>query len=222
MSVTKRISTGDYNLSTNVAAKSNVIITTDTFKIIGNLYVQGNTSVVNVANISTADSTIILNSNVTTPFAGNSGIEINRGPGYYTTGLFWNETAGAWQITSNIADSTSYANIATTLTGSGTVNPGTATRLAYYAGTGAAVNETSANLTWTSNTTLGIIGNLRTTGLQLSNVPGTPASVIGNITISGDTTGSSAGGTGIYYNNTVENGELISKTKAVAFSIIFG
>lgn len=221
MSVTKRISTGDYNLSTNVAAQSNVVITTDTLKIIGNLYVQGNTSVVNVANISTADPTITLNSNVTSPFAGNSGIEINRGPGNYTTGLFWNETTGSWQITSNIADPTSYENIATVLSGSGTVNPGTATRLAFYASTGTTVNETSANLIWTSNTTLGIIGNVRTTGIQLSNIAGTPASVTGNITISGNTTGGSAGGTGIYFNNGTESGELVSKSKAVVYGIIF-
>lgn len=222
MSVTKRISTGDYNLTTNVAAKSNVVITTDTFKIIGNLYVQGNTSIVNVANISTADPTITLNSNVTTPFAGNSGIEINRGPGNYTTGLFWNETSGTWQITSNIADPTAYEDIATSLSGSGTVNSGTSARLAYYAATGTAVSGTSANLTWTNSTSiLRIIGNLRTSGLQLANVSGTPATVTGNITISGNTTGGSAGGTGIYFNNGTESGELVSKSKAVVYGIIF-
>ena len=42
------------------------------------------------------------------------------------------------------------------------------------------------------------------------------------INISGDTTGNSPGGTGVYFNNNTESGELVSKTKAIAYSIIFG
>jgi hypothetical protein len=49
-----------------------------------------------------------------------------------------------------------------------------------------------------------------------------PAVVTGNIALSGNTTGGSVGGTGIYFNNNVESDELVSKTKAIAYSIIFG
>jgi hypothetical protein len=220
MSVTKRISTGDYNLTT-AAASANVVVTTDTFKINGNLFVQGSSSIINVANVSTADPTITLDSNVTTPFLGNSGIEVNRGAGYAKPALYWNETVLSWQFTPNIADGSTYINIGTGA-GSGTVGTGVATQIPYYATSTDTVVAGGANLTWNGANLLTITGNVQTSGLRFANTTGTPAATAGNINISGNTTGGSAGGTGVYFNNNVESGELISKTKAIAYSIIFG
>lgn len=220
MSVTKRISTGDYNLTT-AAAAANVVVTTDTFKIFGNLFVQGNSTIINVANISTADPTITLNSNVVVPFQGNSGIEINRGIGYSKPALFWNETASSWQTVTNIADISTYANIGTGA-GTGTVGTGVATHLPFYATSGDTVVDAGANLTWNGANLLTVTGNVQTGGLRFANTAGAPTAVTGNIALSGNTTGGSVGGTGIYFNNNVESDELVSKTKAVAYSIIFG
>jgi hypothetical protein len=69
---------------------------------------------------------------------------------------------------------------------------------------------------------LTVTGNISATGLQLPNIADTPAALAGNITLSGNTAGGSAGGTGIYFNNNTESGELISKSKALAYNIIFG
>ena len=214
MSVTKRISTGDYNLTT-AAAAANVVVTTDTFKIFGNLFVQGNSTIINVANISTADPTITLNSNVIVPFQGNSGIEINRGVGYAKPALFWNETVLSWQTVTNIANVSTFNNI-------GSVTTGVASQLAYYIASNSTVFSTGANLTWNGANLLTITGNVQTSGLRFANTAGTPAAVTGNIALSGNTTGGSVGGTGIYFNNNVESDELVSKTKAIAYSIIFG
>lgn len=226
MSVAKRISTGDYSITT-LQASGNTSITTHTLRVFGNLLVQGNSTVINVANISTADPTITLNSNVSTPFLGNSGLEVYRGPSNYTPALYWNETVGAWQITSNIANPSSYANIASGV--GGTVNSGTANRVAYYAASGTAVSASESTLTWdNTNAILQVTGNVRATtvhansALRLSSSNGVPTTVSSNVVISGNSSGSSAGGTGVYFNNSVESGELISKTRAVAFSIIFG
>jgi hypothetical protein len=220
MSVTKRIGTGDYNLTT-VTPGANVIITTDTLKIYGNLYVQGNTSVVNVANISTADPTITLNSNVTTPFAGNSGIEVFRGPSYAMPAVLWNESQSTWQITSNVANPSSYSNIQSG--GGGTVVYGAAGQLTYYAVSGTTLANTTSNLTWNGANLLNITGNVETSGLRLDNINVTPPPAIATIiNIIGNTSGNSAGGTGIYFNNNTESDELTSKTKAIAYSIIFG
>lgn len=220
MSVTKRISTGDYNLTT-AAINANVVVTTDTFKIYGNLFVQGNTSVINVANISTADPTITLDSNVVVPFDGNSGIEVNRGIGYAKPALYWNETVLSWQIATNIANYGTYINIGSGA-GTGTVGTGVATHLPYYATSGDALADAGVNLTWNGANLLTITGNVQTSGLRFSNISGVPAATTGNINISGDTTGNSPGGTGVYFNNNTESGELVSKTKAIAYSIIFG
>ena len=209
MSVSKRISAGDYNLTT-LGAGANTIITTDTLKIYGNLYIQGNTSVVNVANINTADPTITLNSNVTLPFQGNSGIEVYRGntATYYTPGLFWNETASAWQITTNIANPADYANIST-VAGTGFVDSGTQNQLAYYK-TNSTVGNVGPNLTWTSNTTLSVTGNLNVTNLSVNTANITSTSTVGG------------GGTGVYFTNGSTSGELASKAAAIKYGIIFG
>ena len=207
MSVTKRIASGDYNLTTT-ASVSNVVVTTTTLKIFGNLIVQGNSSFINVANISTADPTITLNANVASIFQGNSGLEINR-PASYTPALYWNETVKAWQIVGNIADTTSYANIATTTLGSGTVNAGTATHMPYYAANGTTVSDGGNNLTWNGANTLTITGNVSTTNLVLNGTYLT----IGTV---------NSGGTGIYFNNAGTVDELASKSAAIKYSIIFG
>ena len=207
MSVTKRIATGNYNITT--ALTSNVVMTTDTFVLYGNLYVQGNTSVVNVANISTADPTITLNSNVSTPFLGNSGIEVYRGPSEYTTAIYWNETSKAWQLATNIANVSTYSNISTESSGTGSVLSGTATHLPFYANTGEVVEDAGANLTWTNSSILTVTGNVVTTNLKVNSA-----------SITSTTPG--AGGTGVNVVNGAETGELINKTKALAFSIIFG
>ena len=222
MSVTKRISTGDYNLTT-AATAANVVVTTDTFKIFGNLFVQGNSSIINVANISTADPTITLDSNVAVPFQGNSGIEVNRGIGYAKPALFWNETVLAWQTVTNIADISTYVNISGAGSGgSGTVSTGVAGHLPYYATSSTTVVDAGNNLTWNGANLLTITGNVQTSGLRFANTVGAPTAVTGNIALSGNTTGGSLGGTGIYFNNNVESDELVSKTKAIAYSIIFG
>ena len=207
MSVTKRIATGNYNITT--ALTSNVVMTTDTFVLYGNLYVQGNTSVVNVANISTADHTITLNSNVSTPFLGNSGIEVYRGPSNYIPALLWNETSGSWQLTTNIANAAIYSNISTEASGTGSVGFGNIGHFPYYAANVDTVVDAGANLTWDGSSILTVTGNVVTTNLQVNSA---------SIT----TTTPGNGGTGINFNNGTQTGELISKRKAIAYSIIFG
>ncbi len=207
MSVTKRIATGNYNITT--ASTSNVVMTTDTFVLYGNLYVQGNTSVVNVANISTADPTITLNSNVSTPFLGNSGIEVYRGPTDYTSALYWNETVKNWQVAINIANVSTYSNISTESTGTGSVGFGNIGHLPYYAANVDTVVDAGANLIWDGTSILTVTGNIVTTNLEVNSTE-----------ITATTAG--AGGTGINFNNGTQTGELISKRKALAYSIIFG
>ena len=94
--------------------------------------------------------------------------------------------------------------------------------LPYYATSTDTVVDAGNNLTWNGANLLTITGNVQTTGLRFANTAGAPTAVTGNIALSGNTTGGSLGGTGIYFNNNVESDELVSKTKAIAYSIIFG
>lgn len=226
MSTVKRIS-GNYTI-TSIQSNANVTVNTHTMTVNGNLVVTGNTTTIQSNNISTYDPTISVNGNLTassSPFAGNSGLEVIRG-NQPTTALYWNETVKAWQITSNINNYSTYTNIATSGSASGTVNSGTATRLAYYATTGTAVSDTTANLTWVSNSVLSVIGNVVSTSslinnkLYLKTTSSSVASLSGNIVVAAATPNS--GGTGLYVNNTTTTDELVSKTKARKFAIIFG
>lgn len=56
--------------------------------------------------------------------------------------------------------------------------------------------------------------------VQYKHAPGTPAAVPGATVVYGSAP-SSDGGTGVYYSNESNNGELISKRKALTFSLIF-
>jgi len=103
MSATKRISTGDYTISTLPAEGNptgNVIVNTNTFRINGNIYVSGNT----FANLDTIQPVINLNANLSptnSPYSGSSGINVIRGT-QPTTSFYWNETgtfAGQWTLT---------------------------------------------------------------------------------------------------------------------------
>jgi len=80
MATTKRVS-GDYNISSVDSSTDNVVITTHTVTVNGNLTVTGTTTSVETTNTEIADAVITLNkgepgSGVTGTY---SGIEVDRG-----------------------------------------------------------------------------------------------------------------------------------------------
>jgi hypothetical protein len=100
MSTTKRVS-GDFNLIT-VDTDANVLITTHTLHVDGNLRVTGSTTEVNVEQTTIQDPIITLGS-------GNDGslvelgIEVVKSPGF-KAGLRWNSNggeSGQWEISSD-------------------------------------------------------------------------------------------------------------------------
>lgn len=226
MSSVKKIK-GNYTIS-SVGASDNVSVITNTFTVTGNMVVTGGLTTIQSNNLATFDPTITLNANITgsTPFSGNSGIEVNRGTlaTNPTTALYWNETVKAWQIAGNIRNSSTFSNIATSATSSGNVSAGTATRLAYYQSTGSTLVDTTANLTWASNSILTVTGNvvatnyLVNTKMYLKTGSSSVASLSGNIVVAA--ANANSGGTGIYINNGSSSDELVSKTKARKFGLI--
>lgn len=99
MSVTKRIS-GDYRISNRDTASANVIVSTHTLFVQGNMVVGGNTSVVTKTDTDITDNVITLNKGETG--AGvtlvYSGLDIDRGS-LTDVGIRWDEDLGAWQAT---------------------------------------------------------------------------------------------------------------------------
>ena len=198
----KKITSCDYEIrSPNVAISTTgtddtVTINTTTFKVNGNLEVSGTTvyvdSVANVLNI--LDPNIVLNSNANVPYSGNSGIIVNRG-GDDDAAIFWNETSQSWQLTTNVANTVVYSNVAT---------------FADLAGLDDIPLPNVGGINEVANVGIGDLdagGGFPTTPPEFANL------AFANV--------QSGGGTRIYFNNGVENGELISKKKAIVYSIIF-
>ena len=176
--------------------------TTDVY-ISGNLHVTGFTNVtiydtntISVTNTNVADRTIALNVGETAwgvggnAAPGQSGIIVDRGL-QANVALRWNEIYDNWELTT---DGTTYGNISTST-----------------AGLTAVVDDTSPQLG----------GNLETNGfhIQINNTLITPSAVPNAVLIGAAAPGSAGSGLFVVNSSTAID-ELVTKSKAIVFSII--
>ena len=176
--------------------------TTDVY-INGNLHVTGFTNVtiydtntISVTNTNVADRTIALNVGETAwgvggnAAPGQSGIIVDRGL-QANVALRWNEIYDNWEITT---DGTTYSNISTTV-----------------GGLTAVVQDTTPQLG----------GNLETNGfhIQFDNILTTPSAVPGAVLLGASDPGSAGSGLFVVNSGTASD-ELVTKSKAIVFSII--
>jgi hypothetical protein len=181
---------------------------------VGTIYIDGNLDVTGnityVSEIAVNDAFIIVAAN-NTGTVNDMGLVATKVANSSYAGLRFDVTANAWQISSSVsangAPIAAYANIAT---GNATVG-GANTQIQFN--DGGAFGAT-ANLTFNKST-----NRLTLTGHQaLANVA-TPANVANAVVIFSNAV--SAGGTGLYFTSAAANDELVSKSKAIVFSIIF-
>ena len=171
--------------------------TTDVY-LTGNLHVLGVYDTTNVTNTNVQDKDIALNVGETGAGVGGaspsqSSIIIDRGS-EANVALRWNEIYDNWELTT---DGTTYGNILTSA-GSGLT---------------AIVQDTSPRLG----------GNLITNGFHVRFQPlltaNPPTAVSGNAILYADTVGSA--GSGLFVvNDSTTSQELVTKAKAIVFSII--
>lgn len=109
MSATKRINTGDYNIDTfkyNGNPAGNVVMTTNTLYVDGNLVVVG--TFANVQAYNTILPIFHINYGQSSPVSGFSGLENVRGGGAYANvGLYWDEDGsfqGQWVANNAVGD----------------------------------------------------------------------------------------------------------------------
>ena len=174
----------------------NTNYTLDTSEVIitGNLTVRGAQTSLETTNSTLKDNIIVLNDGETGAGVtlGTSGILIDRGSST-DVALRWTETdGGSWQVTS---DGTNYANILTGTSG----------------GITAVVDDTSPQLG----------GNLETNGfhIQFDNTLITPSAVPNAVLIGAAAPGSAGSGLFVVNSSTALD-ELVTKSKAIVFSII--
>jgi hypothetical protein len=213
-------------------------ISAPTIVIDGNLTILGSSTSVETTDSFITDNIIELNKGETGAGVGNgigfSGIEIDRGTLPPVT-LRWNESSLQWQIT---VDGTNYSNITT---GGITGAAGVDTSVQFnttgsfngdanftYDGFNVNIGDTTINsgsiFTNSSNSDLEIYASgtgtihIRSV-VKLENEISDPSSVAGTNQIYAKTP--DGGGTGLYFVNSTASGEMVSKSKAIVFGIIF-
>ncbi len=208
MATHKRID-GDYYI-TSVNATDNVIIDTHTVEVLGNLDVAGNLTYINVTELNIRDPFILLNASNTGSYAANSGILTHITSSDYA-GLRYNNNDTRWEV-----------SISTGVTGeTGTWTP-LATGNIGVAGSNTQIqfNDSGsfgadADFTFDKDTSkVTLQGHL-----ALGNIGATPTAVANAAVLYDKAVGS--GGTGVYVKSSTVDDELVSKSAAIVFAIIF-
>ena len=205
MATHKRVD-GTYYINT-VNNVDNVEITTHTVKVFGNLDVQGNITYIDTTELDITDPFITLAANNTGLYS-NVGIlaQKSSGPATYAS-LRWNTTSNVWQVSS---DNVTFVNIAT---GNAVTTPGGANTNIQFNNVG----SFGGNVNYSFD-----VANARVTlqGHQVfGNIATAPAAVANSVAVYHNITGS--GGTGLYVKSPSVQDELVSKSKAIVFAIIF-
>lgn len=215
MATYKRID-GDYNINT-INSNDNVTVTTHTLTVNGNLNVEGELTYIEVTELKVDDPFILVAANN----AGTLGAATFPDQGLVTqtssntfAGIRFDNANLAWQLSTNVysngAPISSYANIAL---GSGITDPGGPNNSVQFNNGGVfggdqdfSFDAANARVTLTGTQTYGNIGTA-------------PAAVANTVSVYHNAAGT--GGTGLYFKSPTIEDELVSKTKAIVFGIIF-
>ncbi len=204
----KRID-GDYYITT-INPGDNVYIQTHTVDVAGNLTVSGNLTYINVTELNVTDPFILVNASNTGTYQSNSGLLTHKTSSDYA-GLRYNNNSGSWEVSSSTSSSGTTGTWSP-IVSSGSIAAGANTEIQYNnggaLGANAAFKFDYAASQMTLDGTLALTYN-----------GSTPSAIANTATVTSDVPGS--GGTGIYFNNNSNQDELISKSKAIVFSIIF-
>ena len=208
MATYKRID-GDYAITT-LNSVDNVTITTHTVEIVGNLDVSGNLTYINVTELNIQDPFILLNASNTGSYASNSGVLTHTSVSTFA-GIRYNATATQWEVSSSTDTTGLTGTWSAIATGNATVG-GTNTQVQFNDGGSFGGN---ANLTFdkavSKLTVLGhmVLGNIGTTPIATANAAALYNKAVGS------------GGTGVYVKSSTVDDELVSKSAAIVFAIIF-
>ena len=181
-----------------------------TIYIDGNLDVAGN--ITYVSDIAVNDAFIIVAAN-NTGTVNDMGLVATRVANSSYAGLRFDVAANAWQISNSVYGNgvpvAAYANILTT--GMSATAAGANTQIQFNQ---SGVLGASANLAFDYANS-----KLTLNGYQVLGNTATPANVANSVALYSNVTGS--GGTGLYFTSSSANDELVSKSKAIVFAIIF-
>jgi hypothetical protein len=209
MATHKRID-GDYHITT-INSVDNVFITTHTVSVAGNLDVTGNLTYINVEELNIRDPFILLNSSNTGSYASNSGILTHKTSSDYA-GLRYNNVTSAWQVSSS-TDATGETGSWTDLVVGNAGSPGGSNTYIQYNDAGTFGGD-AAFLFDVATDKVQLQGHF-----VLGNIGTAPSTVSNAVALYHNAQGS--GGTGVYAKSATVEDELVSKSAAIVFAIIF-
>jgi hypothetical protein len=209
MTTQKRID-GDY-IVTTINNLDNVIVDTHTLEVRGNLDVTGNLTYINVTELNIADPFILLNASNTGSYAANSGVLTHITSSQFA-GIRYNDYLGLWEVSNNTSTSGETGSWSPITTGASSTPGGANTDVQF--------NDDG---TFGGNANFSFdraINKLTLQGHEVfGNIGTAPGAVANAVAVYHNAEGS--GGTGLYIKSTTSEDELVSKSKAIVFSIIF-
>ena len=213
MNTKKRID-GDYYIET-INDGDRVIINATSMAVNGNLEVSGNLTYINTEQLDVKDPFIMVNSSNTATYQSNAGLLTHKTATTFA-GIRYNTNDNKWELstsTGTTGETGTWSEIGTAVAGS---VAGANTQVQFN---NSGVFGASANFTFTDTSQLNVTGNVNlSTGLQLKD-SAAPGAVASTTILHGGTAGS--GGTGIFFVDGTTVDELVSKSKAIVFGIIF-
>jgi hypothetical protein len=179
-----------------------------TIYVDGNLDVTGNITYVSEIAVNDAFIAVAANNNGTVTSMGMIATKVAN---TQWAGLRFNTITSQWEISPQVygngAPITAYATIAT-----GNVTVGGANTEIQFNNAGTFGANINLTYDFTSS-------KLTLQGHQVFGNTATPANVANSVAVYSNVVG--AGGTGLYFTSSAANDELVSKSKAIVFSIIF-
>jgi len=212
---------GDYEISTtdvDGSTQSQIVLRSEQVRIYGDLIVTGDQSVVSETNLSIKDRIAMLNEGE----GGNgvtgiySGLEVDRGS-LSNALLVFDESTDTWNI--SVDGGSSYDEILTTGTGLKNIVEDLTPQLGGNLDVNSKqiISVSDGDIVLAPNGT----GTVKVEGaeLALDELASDPTAQAGYNLIYHKA--ESSGGSGVYFKTSTTNDELISKTKAIVYSIIF-
>lgn len=208
MSTFKRID-GDYTIQ-SINDTDKVVIDSNRVEISGNLEVSGNLTYIDTTELEVRDPFILLNVSNTNTYMSNSGVLTHKTSSTYA-GIRYNDTSGQWELstgTDTAGTSGTWTPIATGSTGAA----GSNTEIQFNNG---GVFDAEAAFTYDKDTNLLALDG----AVVLSDQSSAPSSVANSTVLYANAVG--GGGTGVYFVDGSTSDELVSKSKAIVYGIIF-
>lgn len=209
MNTYKRID-GDYTIQ-SVGATDRVVIDSNTVDVQGNLTVSGNLTYINTTELEVNDPFILLNRSNTESYSSNAGVLAHKTSSTFA-GIRYNITESRWEL-SGSTDTTGETGTWTPIATGGNASVGGANTAVQFNADGSFGGEAAFEYN-SDNNQLSLDGSM-----VFSEQGAAPANVANSTVLYANVANS--GGTGLYVVNSDTNDELVSRSKAIVFGLIF-